>query len=226
VTGGRLNLRVSPTPEAAGRDHAEAFAAAARQAVAERGAFHVALSGGSTPRLMYSPLRQLDVPWAQVHIYFSDERSVGPDSEQSNYRSARQHLLDHVPVPTSQVHRMEGERDPAQAAADYAALLPAQLDAVLLGMGDDGHTASLFPGSAGLTAGGRVIANWVQAQQTWRLTFTFDEINAARARWLLVTGASKQPVMAELQEGQGDYPVRRVQDPVWFVDQAAVGRRP
>lgn len=218
-----LRLRVSPTPEAAGRDNAEAFAAAARQAVAGRGAFHVALSGGRTPTLMYRPLRELEVPWAQVHIYFSDERSVGPESDQSNYRSAREHLLNHVPVPASQVHRMEGERDPVQAAADYAALLPEQLDAVLLGMGDDGHTASLFPGSAGLSQPGRVIANWVQSQQTWRLTFTIDEINAARERWLLVTGASKQPVMADLEDGQGDYPVQRVQDPVWFVDEAAVG---
>ncbi|GAA5534573.1 6-phosphogluconolactonase [Deinococcus aluminii] len=218
-----MNLRVFPTPEATAQAAAQAFAQAAREAVAARGAFRVALSGGSTPKLMYRALRDLpDVPWKQVHVYFSDERSVGPDSPDSNYRLAHDELLTHVPIPEAQIHRMEGERRPLEdAARDYAALLPERLDVVLLGMGDDGHTASLFPGTEALQATGRVAANWVPKLNTGRLTFTFPEINAARERWLLVTGAGKAEVLREVQAGEGDYPVARVRDPIWFLDAAA-----
>lgn len=221
-----MNLRVFPTPGDTAREAAEAFAGAAREAAAVRGAFHVALSGGSTPKLMYRELRALpDVPWESVHIYFSDERSVGPDSPESNYRLAHEELLTHVPVPEVQIHRMEGERRPLEdAARGYAALLPERLDVVLLGMGDDGHTASLFPDTAALTAGGRVTANRVPKLDTERLTFTFPEINAARERWLLVTGASKADVLREVQAGEEHYPVARVQDPLWFLDEGAVGQ--
>lgn len=217
---------VFPTPEDTARAAAKALARAAGVAVAARGAFHVALSGGSTPRMMYRELRTLpDVPWEGVHIYFSDERSVGPDSPESNYKLAHDELLAHVPVPETQIHRMEGERRPLEdAARDYAALLPERLDVVLLGMGDDGHTASLFPGTAALTAGGRVAANWVPKLGTGRLTFTFDEINAARERWLLVTGAGKADVLREVAAGEGDYPVARIRDPLWYLDEAAAGK--
>ncbi|BDP42444.1 6-phosphogluconolactonase [Deinococcus aetherius] len=220
-----MNLRVFPTPQATAQAAAEAFADAAREAVRARGAFHVALSGGSTPKLMYRSLRGMeDVPWEAVHIYFSDERSVGPDSSESNYRLAHDELLTHVPVPGDQIHRMEGERRPLEEAASaYAALLPERLDVVLLGMGDDGHTASLFPGTAALTAGGRVTANWVPKLNTGRLTFTYDDINAAGERWLLVAGEGKADVLRQVAAGEGDYPVAGVRDPVWFVDEAAAG---
>ena len=218
-----INACIFATPQATARAAAEAFVRAAQAAVAGRGAFHVALSGGSTPKLMYLELRTLpDVPWEGVHIYFSDERSVGPDSPDSNFRLAQDELLSHVPVPAAQIHRLEGERRPLEGAArDYAALLPERLDVVLLGMGDDGHTASLFPGTAALTAGGRVVANEVPQLGTERLTFTFPEINAARERWLLVTGAGKADVLREVQRGEGAHPVAQVQDPVWYLDEAA-----
>ncbi|MDV6374588.1 6-phosphogluconolactonase [Deinococcus arenicola] len=221
-----MNLRVHPTAQAAADAVAEAFARAARDAVTERGAFHVALSGGSTPGLMYTTLRELpDIPWKQVHIYFGDERSVGPDSPDSNYGAAQRELLSYVPVPAAQIHRMEGERRPLEdAATDYAALLPPQLDVNLLGMGDDGHTASLFPGTAALDAGGRVVANWVPQQDTWRVTMTFPEINAARQRWLLVAGPKKAGALADVQAGRGEHPVSHLTDPVWFVDAAAAGQ--
>ncbi|WP_216328771.1 6-phosphogluconolactonase [Deinococcus aestuarii] len=220
-----MNLRVFPSPEATAQAAAEAFAGAAREAAQARGAFHVALSGGSTPKLMYRSLREMtDVPWEFVHVYFSDERSVGPDNSESNFRLAHDELLRHVPIPKPQIHRMEGERRPLEEAASaYAALLPERLDVVLLGMGDDGHTASLFPGTAALTAGGRVAANWVPRLDTGRLTFTYDEINAARERWLLVTGAGKAGVLRQVTAGEVDYPVAGVRDPVWFVDEAAAG---
>ncbi len=216
-----MKVRVFATPQATAEEAARDFAEAARQAVSQQGAFHAALSGGSTPKLMYAALRELDVPWQGVHLYFSDERTVGPADEQSNYHTAKVGLLDFVNVPAGQIHRIEGERDPAEAAADYAALLPPQLDLVLLGMGDDGHTASLFPGTRGLELGGRVIANEVPQQRTWRVSFTFDEINAARQRWLLVTGAAKAPVLAQVERGAGQYPVERVEAPVWYLDAAA-----
>lgn len=222
-----MNVLVSADPQAAAALAARHFAQLAAECIAARGSFSVALSGGSTPKLMYEALRGLDVDWARVHVYFSDERSVGPDSPDSNYRSAKLGLLDHVPVPAAQVHRMEGENDPAQAAADYTALLPERLDLVLLGMGDDGHTASLFPDTEGLSAGGRVIANWVPKLQTWRLSFTYGEINAARARWLLVTGASKAEVLLEVQNGMGGlqgHPVEGVHDAVWYLDTAAAAQ--
>ncbi|EYB67844.1 6-phosphogluconolactonase [Deinococcus phoenicis] len=218
-----MNLRVFPTAQATAAAAAQAFAQAAREAVTAHGAFRVALSGGSTPKLMYRALRNLpQVPWKAVHIYFSDERSVGPDSPDSNYRLAHDELLTHVPIPEAQIHRLEGERRPLEdAARDYAARLPEQLDVVLLGMGEDGHTASLFPGTEALKATGRVAANWVPKLDTGRLTFTFPEINAARARWLLVTGAGKADVLRGVQAGEGDYPVARVQAPLWFLDEAA-----
>ncbi|MFC4454892.1 6-phosphogluconolactonase [Deinococcus sonorensis] len=219
-----MRRRVSPTPQAVAEDAAHQLAQLAREAVTARGAFHVALSGGSTPKLMYAALRPLTVPWHAVHVYFSDERTVGPDDEQSNYHTARVGLLDHVDVPPEQVHRMEGERNPQQAAADYARLLPRQLDLVLLGMGDDGHTASLFPGTDGLRATGRVVANEVPQLDTWRLSFSYPEINAARERWLLVTGAGKAGVLAEVQAGQDRYPVAGVHDPLWFLDEAAAAQ--
>ncbi|WP_407539485.1 6-phosphogluconolactonase [Deinococcus radiomollis] len=219
-----MNVLVSPTPQAAATLAAHHLARAAASAIAERGSFSVALSGGSTPQLMYEALKGLEVDWAHVHVYFSDERSVGPDSDESNYRSAKLGLLGHVGVPAGQVHRMEGERDPARAAADYAALLPERLDLVLLGMGDDGHTASLFPDTEGLQAGGRVIANWVPKLETWRLSFTYAEINAARERWLLVTGANKATVLREVQngiDGVAGHPVAGVHDATWYLDAAA-----
>ena len=217
-----MNTVVSPTLADTAHTAARAFAQLARDAVTARGAFHVALAGGSTPKLMYQALREQHVPWAAVHVYFSDERSVGPDSPDSNYKLAHDELLAHVPLPEAQVHRMPGEVRPIEdAARAYEALLPPQLDVVLLGMGDDGHTASLFPGTAALSAKGRVASNHVPKLNTDRLTFTFAEINAARERWLLVTGANKATVLREVRDGAGDYPVAGVQDPIWFIDQAA-----
>ncbi|MFB9991839.1 6-phosphogluconolactonase [Deinococcus oregonensis] len=218
-----MNVRTFSTPDLTAAAAAEAFAQAARAAVHDRGAFHVALSGGSTPKLMYRVLGDLpEIPWQSVHIYFSDERSVGPDSPDSNFRLAQDELLSHVPVPPAQVHRMAGEVRPLDTAAGaYAALLPARLDVVLLGMGDDGHTASLFPGTDALSAGGRVAANFVPRLDTGRLTFTFAEINAARERWILVTGAGKAGILRQVQQDEGGYPIAGVQDAVWFIDAAA-----
>ncbi|ADV68019.1 6-phosphogluconolactonase [Deinococcus maricopensis] len=222
MTAPTMNTVVSPTPLDTAQTAARAFAQVARDAVTARGAFYVALAGGSTPKLMYRALRDQTIPWAALHVYFSDERSVGPDSPDSNYKLAYDELLAHVPIPAEQVHRLQGEVRPVQdAARAYEALLPAQFDVVLLGMGDDGHTASLFPGTAALHATGRVTANHVPKLDTDRLTFTFPEINAARERWLLVTGANKANILREVKDGLEAHPVAQVQEPTWFLDEAA-----
>lgn len=216
-----MRWRAFQTPQALGQAAATDFAVLAQKAVRERGAFHVALSGGSTPRYLYQALPKEGVPWERVWVSFSDERTVPPDSPDSNFKLAQDELLSKVAVPQGQILRMHGEQNPHQAARAYARGLPQQLDLVLLGMGDDGHTASLFPDTVGLKAAGRVVANFVPRLDTWRLSFTFDEINAARARWLLVTGDNKAEVLKRVAAGEGDYPVARVDDPSWYLDEAA-----
>lgn len=215
---------VSPTPQALGEACARDVARLARDAVTARGAFHVALSGGSTPKHLYAALRELHVPWERVFVYFSDERTVPPGHADSNYRLARDHLLSHVPIPEEQVFRMRGELDPHEAARAYEAVLPERLDLNLLGMGDDGHTASLFPETAALSATGRVAANFVPKLDTWRVTFTFPEINASRERWILAAGASKAGVLQDVAGQSGRHPVERVEGPVWYLDEAAAAR--
>lgn len=216
-----MRTRVFASPQEVGVGGADVFERSAREAIRERGAFHVALSGGSTPKLMYAALRERPVDWARVHVYFSDERCVPPTSKDSNFKLAHDELLAHVPIPEAHIHRMEGELDPADAARRYDAALPERIDLVFLGMGDDGHTASLFPGTAALTAGGRVAANFVDKLGVWRLTFTFGEINSAREKVLLVTGAGKADVLRDVHEGRRVHPVEDVDAPLWLLDEAA-----
>ena len=169
-------------------DGAAAFIAGlAVESIAARGRFTIALSGGSTPRPIYARLAAADhaerIDWGKVHVFFSDERCVPPDDAASNYRMAREALLDHVPLPPANIHRMRGEEDPALAALAYeqdlqglfrTSAAPA-FDLICLGMGDDGHTASLFPGTAALRERERwVVAQYVAVARAWRVTFTRD----------------------------------------------------
>ena len=196
---------------------------AARQAIAERGVFRVALSGGHTPAAVYRQWTATagDLPWERVQVTFGDERCVPPDDEQSNYLMARTSLLDAVPIPPGNVFRIQGELPPEEAAAEYDARL-AQLasrfqepryrhDLLLLGMGPDGHTASLFPGTEALTERTRsVIQNFVPKFDTYRITFTYPLINAARHVCFMVEGDEKKPVVERILAGQGDYPAAHV----------------
>mgnify|MGYP006289994235 CR=1 FL=1 len=200
---------VRDTPEDLFADAAERLAGEASADVAERGAFRVALAGGSTPEGLYRRLAAPDLadltPWDRAEVFFGDERCVGPRHPESNYRMAREALLDHVPVPRKRVHPMDCRRDPQKAAADYARLLhervPAgvngvpELDLVLLGLGPDGHVASLFPGTTALTVTEPVAPNYVIRLGAWRLTLTFPVLNAARRVWLLATGEAKADVV-------------------------------
>ncbi len=195
------------------------WAQRARQAIAQQDAFYVALSGGSTPRLLYQQLAQGDVarqiPWQQVHLYFGDERVVPPDHPDSNYRMVRESLLDHVPLPASQIHPMvlQGHNDETsarQAASRYARELQQiptsadgwpQFDLLMLGMGADGHTASLFPGTAILQEQQRSVASvHVAKLEAWRVSLTLPVIQRARALLLLICGADKAERLKQVLE--------------------------
>ena len=208
----------------------------ARQCIDERGSFSLALSGGSTPKALYkklaSPAWKSQIDWAKCDLVFGDDRAVAPDNALSNYRMAKETLLDFV---GARVHRIETENDDLEkAAADYEKTLRGlggRLDVVLLGLGDDGHTASLFPGSPQLD----VHDKWVTATpvaslepHVRRVTFTFDCINAARHAWFLVTGAGKAARVYDVLHGSKNvakWPAQGVKlksgETVWFMDEAA-----
>jgi 6-phosphogluconolactonase len=233
-----LNLLVHETPQELAQAAARDFATKAEAAIGERGRFAVALAGGSTPRATYEVLANdyagaLD--WSKVHVFFGDERTVPPNHEDSNYRMTHETLLSRVPVGS--VHRMRGELPPAEAAAAYEEELreflgasnePPSLDLILLGIGDDGHTASLFPETSALEIHDRwVVANPVLKLETTRLTLTVPVINAARAVNFLVAGEGKADALKEILEGEADpreYPAKLIRPeggPVWMVDRAA-----
>ncbi len=198
------------------------------------------LAGGSTPKAAYGILARdyaETVDWGRVHAFFGDERTVPPGHEDSNYRMAREALLDRVPV--GGVHRMRGELPPDEAAASYEEELraffgdegPPRFDLILLGLGEDGHTASLFPETSALEVTDRlVVANPVLKLDTTRITLTAPVLNAARAVIFLVAGESKAEALKEVLEGDADprrYPAKLVQPadgPTWMVDRSAAQR--
>lgn len=206
------------------REAADFIIAVARKALAERNEFRIALSGGNTPRPVYTEIARSgrDLPWDKTLVTFGDERCVPPDDEQSNYRMARETLLFPANVPEKSVLRMRGELDPKLAAQEYEAqltLLAAQRgeqiyrhDLILLGLGDDGHTASLFPGTDALNeTSRRVVANFVPKFESWRLTFTFPLINQARHACFLVDAAKNAELIERVLNHDPESPASRVQ---------------
>jgi len=239
-----LFVKVLADPETLARAAASRFAGLARESVAARGRFAVALAGGSTPRRVYELLAGEEfreaVDWENVHVYFGDERAVPFDHADSNYRMASESLLSRVPLPPENVHRMTGEGDAAANARLYEDELrgffgdapwPA-LDLVLLGMGDDGHTASLFPGTAALEERRAwVAANPVEKLNAFRLTLTAPAINHAGHVAFIVTGGGKAGVLAEVVEGPREprrLPSQLIEPRAgaldWFVDEAAASQ--
>jgi 6-phosphogluconolactonase len=201
------------------RHAAQYFADQIREAVAARGVAKIAISGGNTPKPVFALLagkEYLDaVPWDKVLLFWVDERSVPPTDKDSNYGMTKAALLDKVPIPPANVFRMEGELEPEEAAARYesairntmrleGAELPT-FDLIALGMGEDGHTASLFPHTQGLYELGRiVIANHVPQKDTWRITLTSPVINQARNVIFMIQGADKAPVLKQVLLGEYD----------------------
>ncbi|HWL51150.1 MAG TPA: 6-phosphogluconolactonase [Chthoniobacteraceae bacterium] len=195
--------------------------AQAQAAIDRNGLFRLGLCGGGTPKPVYAALAQTPIDWRRVQLTFGDERCVPPDDAQSNYRMVRETLLDPAGIPEGNVFRMEGERDPAEAAARYEerlANVAARMgesryvhDLLLLGMGDDGHTASLFPETAALEESQRnVMANFVPKFGTHRITFTYPLINAARQVCFLVNDPAKEPILEAVLAGGSGYPAERV----------------
>jgi 6-phosphogluconolactonase len=235
-------IRTLTTPQELFAAAAEEVVRLANEAVSSRGRFTIALSGGSTPKSLFNLLAtnaKSSLPWDRMFFFWSDERHVPPTDPDSNYRMADEAMLSKVPVPPANVLRMEAENpDAAAVAAAYEQTIRKffqtpddvpKFDLILLGMGPDGHTASLFPGTAGLGEKSHlVIANWVEKLKTHRLSFTVPLINAARCVAFLVSGIDKAPALkAVLEENvPGEqYPSKLVQPKdgklIWFLDRAA-----
>jgi len=241
-------------PDASQLAHAVAdhFVILAREAIETRGRFAVALAGGSTPKAAYTLLASHEytarVDWSRVHVFWGDERCVPPDHPDSNYRMAREAMLDHVSLPQENIHRMRGELGPGQAASKYEDVLRAffsppsrdrkaptpGFDLILLGMGDDGHTASLFPGTAAIHEETRwVVAHYVEKLEAWRITLTPVVINTATNVTFVVSGSGKAERLRQVLTGpyQPDFLPAQIVDPHagrlhWRVDRAAASLLP
>lgn len=213
---------------------AEEVVASAQESIAARGVFHLALSGGFTPLPLFALLAMPEwsarIDWAKTHVYWADERCVPPDSPQSNYRAAYDALLERVPVPQDHVHRIRGEINPHEAAAEYGRLLSLiRLDLALLGLGDDGHTASLFPGTAAIHETIQpVAAQRIAKLDAWRVTLTPAALNTAGNVVFMVSGAEKATVVRDVLRGpfQPDTLPAQVIHPesgrlMWLLDRVA-----
>lgn len=213
-----VTYRVFATPPEVARAAAVFFTDAVLSAASARGIARVAISGGTTPKAMFALLADpaqpfvKQVPWDKLDLYWVDERCVGPEDADSNYRMTREALLSKVPLPTERIHRMEGELAPEEAAARYEAAIrngfrlegaeTPTFDLVLLGMGDDGHTASLFPHTEALNEMSHiVVANHVPQKDTWRVTLTWPVITQGREVAFLIEGAGKAQVLHEVLQG-------------------------
>lgn len=233
---------VLPSPQEVAVATADRFMVTARAAIEERGIFRVALSGGGTPKHVYplllDPERRNAVDWSRVEFFWGDERAVPPDHPESNFGVAYGMLISQLPgVRQDRIHRMPAEAEDLDGAAlSYESELrlafgarggePPAFDLIWLGMGPDGHTASLFPGSAALHETERwVVGNWAPSQESWRMTFTFPIINAGRDVIFVVTGADKAEAIRAIRSGGSDLPAARVDGPQveWIVDAAAAG---
>jgi 6-phosphogluconolactonase len=243
----RAKVKIFPDPAALSRAAAEQFIEIANNATEAHDIFSVALSGGTTPQLLYSLLGSEPfserVNWSKTHIFWGDERCVPPDNPESNYLKAHQVLLNHVPIPEENIHRILTEMPPEQAAEDYEETLlrffsslsdeeertQASFDLILLGMGDDGHTASLFPGTAVVYEETRwVRALYADKLAAWRVTLTPAILNRARHIIFLVAGAVKSYTLQRVLYGSyhpDRYPAQVIRadngDLMWMVDEAA-----
>ena len=244
---GPPDVRILSNIDAIAKRAAQEFVQSATKAVSERGSFSVALSGGSTPKILYSLLAndaalRAQLPWDKMYLYFGDERSVGPDDPDSNYRMANETMLSKVPLKPEQVFRVKGEyKDTEKAAQEYEQALRAsfkladgqfpRFDLVLLGMGSEGHTLSLFPGTKALHETKRIVArNWIGKLYTERITLTAPAANQAAHVIFMVTGADKALALEGVLEGPYEpeqLPAQMIQPQsgklLWLVDAAAGG---
>jgi 6-phosphogluconolactonase len=213
-----ITYRVLPTAAATAQAAAQLFSDAVAKAVEARGQARIAISGGTTPKAMFALLADpaqpflKQIPWTKLELFWVDERCVPPDNAESNYRMTNEALLSKVPLAPEQIHRMEGELEPEVAAARYEATIrntfklegaeTPTFDLVLLGMGDDGHTASLFPHTEALNEMSHIVVpNHVPQKDTWRITLTWPVINQGREVAFLIEGAGKAQVLHDVLQG-------------------------
>lgn len=209
------DIRIFPNAEAVARAAANWLVETAKAAITDTGRFSIALSGGSTPKLLYALLASPDyvdqIDWSKVHLFWGDERCVPPNHPDSSYRMANETLIEHIPIPSHNVYRVQAELNPETASSHYETTLRTffadadlpRFDVMLLGMGDDGHTASLFPGTIALVETERwVVANYVDKLGVWRITLTPPAINHARHIAFLVTGANKATRLRDVLHGE------------------------
>jgi 6-phosphogluconolactonase len=245
-----IKYYVEPDPTALARRAAQHLVEMAGEAVAAKGRARIAISGGSTPKATFQLLADPAqpwlgrMPWHKLDLYWVDERCVPPDGAESNYRMTREALLDHVPLAPEQIHRMEGELEPEAAAARYESELrdsfrlegaeSPRFDLIALGMGPDGHTASLFPHTEAIHEIARLVtANHVPQKDSWRITLTWPVINHACSVFFLIAGADKAAILKEVLTGPHD-PERLPSQLIWpssgiltlILDKAAAAHLP
>jgi 6-phosphogluconolactonase len=242
-TEGERNVEILPDLEAISHEAASLFVDASKDSITMRKKFAVAVSGGLTPRRLYTllsvaPYRD-QVDWQKVHFFWADERCVPKEDEASNFKTVFDRLLSKVPIPNENIHRIKGEEDPEKAARDYeadmreffgASGLPA-FDLVLLGMGEDGHTASLFPGSKSLEETARLaVPVYLGEPYGNRITLTLPVLNNAAQILFLVAGSSKATVLSEILsngEKKNEFPTGRIRPArgtvIWLIDREAAG---
>jgi 6-phosphogluconolactonase len=236
----RFEIRVLPNAAQVALAAAEELVHAAEDATSNRGVFRVAFSGGRTPRALFQTLASRRfrgrIEWGRPRVFFVDERCVPPTHERSNYRMAKEHLLGPLRIPEANVFRIRGEDEPRRAAREYERVLAKEFggrtprfDFVLLGVGADGHTASLFPGTRAIGERTKAVtANYVPALGEWRLTLTLPVLNASRRVVFVAVGPEKRAVVAEIlrrKRGSADLPASLVKPKrgslIWILDAAA-----
>jgi len=235
------DIRILNTPQELFQAAAAEFISLASMAIRDHEKFSVALSGGSTPKSLYSVLAKATLSWEKIFFFWSDERHVPPDHPESNYRMAKEALLSIVPVPPENIFRVRAEekdanvvaRDYEEALRSFFRLRPGEFprfDLILLGLGPDGHTASLFPNTPALNETKRlVVANWVEKFKTNRITFTYPVLNYAACVIFLVSGGDKSEIVREVLENPGaDLPSQKVHPAngrlLWLLDKDAASK--
>lgn len=237
-------FKIYPDSSVLAQTAVQAICDSAACAISERGVFHFVLSGGSTPKAVYSLLAQdlyrSNIDWSNVHLWWGDERSVPPNHPDSNYLMVRDSLIQYVNIPAEHIHRIQAELNPAQAAQLYESELEKVFqsetlpcfDLILLGLGEDGHTASLFPGTSALYEHQRwVIENYIEKLDVWRITLTLPLLNCAKQMMVLVNGKNKAQIVKHVLQGDpslATYPIQLIQPVqgqlIWLLDSDAANQ--
>ncbi len=220
-----MNINTLPDAASLSQVIAGDIAASCETAIHRRDVFHLAISGGNSPHLCYEHLRSVNMDWPHIHIWFSDERCLPEGDTDRNDTMATQYLLAHVPIPVAQVHRIPAELGPKSGAAAYAASLAQAppMDLVLLGMGEDGHTASLFPENPALQNADLAVPVWHSPKPPpERISMGFTTLYQAHHRFFLVTGEQKHDAFQRIKAGES-LPAGKLADSTWYVDTAVTG---